>query len=105
MNNAERSDDANYCDAVCYNVHDTLCLFLVFIPNSELGISPVAGIVNLLPIPLHLVLLTPKAFVIVSFGFEELLEVGLTVNDTLQGGIGTSAVVRDEGVRGEGVRG
>ena len=90
MNNAERSDDANYCDAVCYNVHDTLCLFLVFIPNSELGISPVAGIVNLLSIPLHLVLLTPKAFVVVPFGFEELLEVGLTVNDTDQGGIRTS---------------
>ena len=101
MNNAERSDDAIYCDAVCYNVHDTLCLFLVSIPNSELGINPIAGIVNLLPIPLHLMLLTPKAFVVVPFGFEELLEMGLAVDDTRQGGIGTSAVVR---VRGRGVR-
>lgn len=52
-------------------------------------------------------LLSSKALVVVPFGLEELLEVGLTIDYTRQRGICASAMVRgrergDEGVRGEG---
>ena len=81
---------------MCANVHDTLCLFLVSIPHSQ-GISPAVG-VGLLPIPLHLVLLPSEALVVIPFGLEELLEVCLTVDDTLQRSVCASAAVRS-GVR------
>ena len=81
---------------LCANVHDTLCLFLVSIPHSR-GISPAIG-VGLLPIPLHLVLLPSEALVVIPFGLEELLEVCLTVDDTLQRSVCASAAVRS-GVR------
>ena len=47
--------------------------------------------------PFLLVLLSPEALVVVALGFEELLEVGLAVDNTLQRSIRASTGGEGEG--------
>ena len=83
-----------------YTTHCACSCFPFPIQNWESVL--LLGVIRL-PIPFHLVLLSPEALIVVALGLEELLEVGLAVDNTLQRSIRASSGGEGVRVRGDGM--